>query len=163
MPFNEAISYLKTRKYLIQFLMFTALFMVMYFLIDYLNMSYGSMITTYGLYLVIINVMLNIVMATLSGLLMHLSTAMVKLKGKDGKGTSLGFFSILFGILTYGCTSCVIAFLGSIGIAFSVAILPLAGLPYKLISLLLISLGLIWIRYELNHGTCKIKNNVKDQ
>jgi uncharacterized membrane protein YccF (DUF307 family) len=80
---------------------------------------------------------------------MNLSTAMVELKGKEGKSSNFGFLSVLFGFLTYGCTSCVIAFFASVGIAFSVIILPLAGLPYKLISLLLILIGLFWMSKEI--------------
>lgn len=163
MMYQEAFSLIKVRKYMIQFILFTAVFTVLYFLIDYLNMSYAQMMTEYGLYLVIINILLNVTMASLSGLLMHLSTAMVSMRGKQGKGTTLGFFSVLFGILTYGCTPCVIAFFASIGIAFSVIALPLAGLPYKFISLLLIVIGLFWIRHELNHGTCKVNLEHKDQ
>ncbi len=154
--FIEAIAQIKTRKYIIQFMLFVALFLGLYFLIDYLNMSYAEMESTFGIYLVIINILLNLVMASLSALLMHLSTVMVALKGKEGKGTSLGFISILFGILTYGCTSCVIAFFASIGIAFSVIALPLAGLPYKFISLLLIAIGLWWMKRELIKGTCRV-------
>ncbi len=161
--YKDAVSLMKTRKYMIQFTLFTTIFLALYFTIDYLNMSYDEMQSNYGTYLVVINVVLNILMATLSGFLMHLSTSMVSMRGKEGKGSVFGFFSVLFGILTYGCTSCVIAFFASIGIAFSVVALPLAGLPYKLISLLLITIGLIWIRYELNHGSCKVNLKPKDQ
>lgn len=152
----EAISLIKSKKYMIQFSLFFVAFLTLYFIIDHLNMTYVEMQAAYGLYLVIINVFLNVIMASLSALLMHLSTAMVVLKGKEGKGSSLGFLSVLFGILTYGCTSCVIAFFASLGIAFSVIALPLAGLPYKFISLLLIFLGLLWIRRELIKGTCRV-------
>ncbi len=162
--FIDALKMIKQRKYIIQFAIFASLFMIIYIVIDYLNLPYREMTISYGLYLVIINIILNVVMASLSGLLMHLSTAMVAIRGKDGKGTTFGFISVIFGILTYGCTSCVIAFFASIGIAFSVIALPLAGLPYKLISLLLISIGLMWIRHELNHGSCNVNlTKTKDQ
>ena len=65
-------------------------------------------------------------------------------------------FSVLFGILTYGCTSCVIAFLSVIGITFAVAVLPLAGLPYKLISLGLLIVGFVWLIKEIKTSKCKI-------
>lgn len=152
-----AFDKLKTKKYIIQTLIFAIVFIVLYIAIDYLNISYSQMIIEYGWYLVIINILLNIVMALLSGMLMSLSSIMVEIKGKEGKGASLGFISILFGMLTYGCTSCVIAFFAGIGIAFSVVALPLAGLPYKLISLTLVLLGLGYILYEIKNGKCKIK------
>lgn len=155
--FIEALKLIKTKKLIIQGVLFFITFLVIYFVVDRLNMTYPVMIETYGLYLVITNVILNIVMSFLSALLMSFSTAMVELKGKEGKASNFGFLSVLFGILTYGCTSCVIAFFASIGIAFSVIALPLAGLPYKFISLALILIGLFWIRKEIDKP-CKIKS-----
>jgi hypothetical protein len=155
--FRLALQNLTKKKYIIQGALFFAVFMIIYTIIDSLNMSYTEMLETYGLYLVIINIGLNIIMSLLSAFLMHLSTSMIELKTSADKGSTLGFISILFGILTYGCTSCVIAFFASIGIAFSVIALPLAGLPYKLISLLLIVLGILFVRYELEHSKCKVK------
>ena len=157
--FTEALKLQKTKKYIIQGALFFSVFMLIYFIVDSLNMSYTEMESTYGLGLVVTNIFINVVMSFLSASLMNLSTAMASLKGKEGKAQSFGFFSVLFGILTYGCTSCVIAFFASVGIAFSVAVLPLAGLPYKLISVVLIIIGLIWIRHELNSGSCKINDN----
>lgn len=163
---KEAFNKQLSKKYLIQGSIFFALFLLIFFILDYLNMSYPEMRETYGLYLVILNISLNIIMSFSSALLMNLSTAMVELKGREGKSSNLGFFSILFGIFTYGCTSCVIAFLSVIGITFSVIALPLAGFPYKLVSLLLIMLGLFFILREIQYGKCKLprsyidKNNV---
>lgn len=154
--FSEALHIQRSRKFFLQGLLFFIAFNVIYFIVDFLNMTYAEMRETYGLFLVITNIALNLIMSFLSAFLMNLSTAMVQLKGKEGKAQSFGFFSVLFGILTYGCTSCVIAFFASVGIAFSVAILPLAGLPYKLISLILIIIGLFYIRHELNHASCNI-------
>ena len=154
---EEAYKLLKTKKYVIQASAFTLLFMVMYTLIDSFNMSYSLMGRTYGTYLVVINILLNLVMAGLSALLMNLSSAMVLLKGKDSVGSNMSFVSILFGIFTYGCTPCVIAFFANIGITFSVFVLPLAGLPYKLVSLLLIGIGLWWTIREIDKGVCKVK------
>ena len=156
---KASLAMLKTKKYVIQFIGFFIAFTTIYFIIDSLNMSYVEMMEQYSIYLVITNVTLNIIMALLSSLLIHLSTSMVVLKGREGKGSSLGFISVLFGILTYGCTPCVIAFFASIGIAFSVVALPLAGLPYKFISLLLILIGIGIIYYQLVKGKCKVNLN----
>jgi len=155
--YQEALHLIKTKKIVVQGLLFFIAFVIIYFVVDRLNMTYPMMIETYGLYLVIINIFLNVIMSFLSALLMSFSTAMVKLKGTEGKASNFGFFSVLFGILTYGCTSCVIAFFASFGIAFSVIVLPLAGLPYKFISLILILIGLLWIRKEIDKP-CKIKS-----
>ena len=97
-------------------------------------------------------------MATLSGGMLLLSTANAELKGKESLGSNLSFVSVLFGILTYGCTPCVIAFFSTLGIAFSVVILPFAGLPYKLISLALLIFGLLWTIQEVKKGACAVKS-----
>jgi len=154
---EQAHKLLTTRKSILQSLLFFIIFMIIYTFIDRNNMSYTDMSQSFGSYLVYTNISLNIVMAPLSSLMLMLSTANASLKGKESLGSNLSFVSVFFGILTYGCTPCVIAFFGSIGIAFSVAVLPLAGLPYKLISLLLIVIGIIWTYYEIKHGTCKVK------
>lgn len=155
--FNQAIQLIKTRKSLLQILVFFIVFMIIYTFIDRNNISYTEMSQTYGNYLVYTNISLNLIMSLLSALLLILSTAMATLKGKETISSNVSFVSVFFGILTYGCTPCVIAFLGSIGIAFSVTILPLAGLPYKIISLILILIGLVWTYYEIEHGKCKVK------
>ena len=142
---------------MIQLLLFFTFFMIIYFIIDYLNMPYDKMAKTYSLGLVFLNVFLNLLMSFLSALLFNVTTVMGKLKLGKTNGENLGFISILFGILTYGCTSCVIAFLGAIGISFSVIALPMAGLPYKLISVVLIVIGFLWVMYEVKKGVCKIK------
>lgn len=154
---EHVFELLKTRKYILQGLAFLVFFMVIYTMLDGFNMSYTQMRETYGSGLVITNISLNLLMAFLTALLLNMSTANAALKGgKDTKGSNLGFISVLFGVLTYGCTPCVIAFFGSLGIAFSVIALPFAGLPYKLISLALIIAGLVWTRHEIRTSTCTI-------
>lgn len=154
--FQQALQLQKTPKYMIQGFILFVLFMVIYTVVDGLNMSYEAMAIEYSELLVGVNISINVLMSLGSAALMNLSTAMVVLKGKEGKASTFGSISVLFGILTYGCTSCVIAFFASIGIAFSVAVLPFAGLPYKLISVLLIAIGLIWMYREIEHGVCKV-------
>jgi hypothetical protein len=146
----------KERKYILLFLLYSAVFLFIYFILDSLNGGYSKMIEDYGLYLVIINIVINIGMSLFSAHMFNLSSAMVDLTKKEGKGTFMTMFSVLFGILTYGCTSCVIAFFAVIGITFSVAVLPLAGLPYKLASVLLLMLGYLWLRREIKHTQCKL-------
>ena len=155
--FTLALERLKTRSSILQGLGFMAIFILIYTIIDHNNLSYGEMASIYGSYLVYTNVTLTALMAILSALLLLLSTANAELKGKESLGSNLSFVSVLFGILTYGCTPCVIAFFASLGIAFSVMALPLAGLPYKFISIGLLVLGLIWTYYELQYGKCKVK------
>jgi len=152
-----AFTQLKTRKMLIQGVLFLITFMFLYWMIDNLNLSYSQMAQDYGSWLVFANLGLNLVMALGSAVMLNLSTIMAQLKGKESLGSNLSFVSVLFGILTYGCTPCVIAFFASLGIAFSVVALPYAGLPYKFISLGLIAIGIAWTLWEIQNGKCKIK------
>jgi hypothetical protein len=155
---HEAFIRLKTKKMFLQSLVFGLVFMFIYGMIDNLNLPYAQMIQEYGMLLVILNISLNVLMASGSALMLSLSTIMAQLKGKESVGSNLSFISVLFGILTYGCTPCVIAFIASLGIAFSVIALPFAGLPYKLISLGLILIGIAWTLWEIKNGKCKIKS-----
>lgn len=147
---------LKTKKYIIQALIYFVFFLIMYFMLDYLNLPYKQMAIEYSNFLVISNVFLNIIMAVLSSILLVSSDIMIR----GTRASSLGFFAILFGIFTYGCTPCVIALLANFGIIFSVMALPFAGLPYKFISLALIGIGLFFTIRQLTRG-CKVKPQKK--
>lgn len=144
---------LKQKRYLIQTKVFFSFLIAIYFILDYLNLGYKEMIQTYGLYLVIINIVLNLIMASLSAVLMSASEMLVKSKAR-----TLGFIAIIFGMFTYGCTTCLIALLANLGIIFSVMILPLAGLPYKIISLILILIGFLITINQIKKG-CKVKES----
>jgi hypothetical protein len=146
----------KTPKFIISFIVYAVFFIIIYFLLDTLNGGYFDMERQYGIYLVYVNIALNILMSILSAFMFNLSSALVDLTKKEGKGTFMTMFSVLFGVLTYGCTSCVIAFFAVIGITFSVAVLPLAGLPYKLISLVLLMVGFLWLLREIKRSQCKL-------
>lgn len=154
--FSMILSMQKEKKYIIQGSIFFVLFLGLYTVLDYLNIGYQQMVIDYGWFLVIGNIILNIVMAFISAFMWNISSTLVKVTGKEGKGTFMSGFAVLFGMLTYGCTPCVIAFFSTIGITFAVAALPLAGLPYKLIALLLLIAGFFWLKYESNHVKCKI-------
>ena len=131
---------------------FFSVFIIMYTLLDSFNISYKEMSQTYGFYLVVLNIATNIVMALISAHMLVLSTNQFK----ELKSANMSFLSIVFGIFTYGCTTCVITFLASIGISFSVMVLPLAGFPYKMISLAIIIIGYFWTKREINNTVCSI-------
>lgn len=131
-------------------------FLGLYTLIDSFNMSYAEMAVQFGSFLPVVNILINALMALLSMAMMGLTTAQFDFIGKESQGSNMSFISVIFGILTYGCTPCVISFFAAIGISFSVAVLPLAGLPYKLMSLALLIIGLAWVMISLQRTTCKL-------
>lgn len=154
--YKVILSMQKQKKYIISFVFYTVLFSSIYFVLDYLSDGYGPMIEDYGVYLVVINVILNIVMSAISALMFNLSTAQVSLTKKGETTGYLSFVSVIFGFFTFGCTSCMITFLGALGISFGVYALPLHNLPYKLLALGLLIGFLILQRYLINNSKCKI-------
>lgn len=137
------------------------IFLALYIVLDYLNMSYKEMNDVYGSGLVVGNIILNALMAAISAFLIGATSAQFNFTKKQSKGANMSFVSIIFGIFTYGCTPCVISFLAALGISFSVAVLPLAGLPYKFISLALLLVGVVWIMLSIKRSTCPV-NDAKD-
>ena len=145
----------KEKKFILMNIAFLLFFVTLYTTIDFFNMSYVEMANQFSIWLVIANVFINILMAVLSTIMLAFSSAQFDLTGKESKASNLSFISVLFGILTYGCTPCVISFFAAVGITFGVIALPWAGFPYKLISLAILLLGTIWIIYRLTKTTCK--------
>jgi len=154
---REAFALMRKKTMILGAAAYFAVFSAIYLLLDRLNGGYPAMAETYGAGLVAANILLNVVMAGLTAFLMTLSTAYVKLSGREGTGTFLGSAAVFFGMLTYGCTSCVISFFAAIGISFTVAVLPLAGLPYKLIALAIVVLGVVLLVLEVRRGRCRIR------
>ena len=110
--FKLVLSMQKQKKYIFSLIGYLLVFSIIYFMLDYLSGGYLPMIQDYGIYLVVINVLLNIAMSFISALMFNFSTAQVSLT-KRGEATGyLSFLSVLLGFFTYGCTSCMITFRG---------------------------------------------------
>lgn len=154
--FRATLKMQKQKKYLISFVAYIVFFAFIYFMLDYLSGGYKPLIEDYGVYLVIINVGLNLIMSAISALMFNLSTAQMALTRKGESTGYLSFLSVILGFFTYGCTSCIITFLGVIGISFGVYMLPLHNLPYKLLGLVILIGSLFLQRYLINNAKCKI-------
>lgn len=152
---EDVLHQQKERKSILILVLFSSLFFIVYTILDYLNVGYRQMIFDYGFYLVILQILLNLILSILSGLMWSMSTSFVKLSGKGDRGSHATFLSLLFGLFTYGCTPCLVAFFATIGITLSIVALPLAGLPYKLISLFILILGFLYLTHEIKHPKCK--------
>jgi len=154
-----AFNKLKEKKYIIQGIIFFILFLTIYLVLDYLN--YRESTNKPSNTWLVVNILLDMIMAFGSMLLMNLSTVMVEIKASGDKGANLGFISIVFGIFTYGCTGCVVAFFAAIGLSFSPTIFPFIdvwhGFLYKLLSLVLLGLGFGIVLYNIARGKCKVK------
>ncbi len=150
------INMQKQTKYIISFFGYSVLFLFIYFMLDYLSGGYRPMINDYGIYLVVINIVVNIFMALISGLMLNFSTALVALTKKKEVLSYTSFISVILGFFTYGCTSCMITFLGAIGISFGVYALPLHNLGYKLLGLAILILAFVIQLIVIKRTKCKI-------
>lgn len=138
---------------------FTRYFLVyvfMFILIDNLNYSFMKYTQDYGFFMSLFNTGLSLLMAFLSAYLLTQTHEIYKKNNFQSKSENMSYISILFAILTYGCTPCVIAFFASLGISFSVMILPFGGLPYKLFSLALIVFGIYLSQRDLKRTSCSL-------
>ena len=112
----------------------------------------------FGTGIVAVHILINIIIAVLTSIMVTFSIVNYKLTKVEPKGSNaIPFLAFLFGIFTFGCTSCVVAFVGAIGIAFTPIVLPNGNLLWKLGALLFVSIGFIWIMYSIQHTKCEIK------
>ena len=154
---NLVLQKQKEKKFIGMNIFFFVFFMAIYTMVDFFNLSYEAMAVQYSIWLVVANIFVNVLMATLSAGMLSFSSAQFDFIGKESKASNVSFISVLFGILTYGCTPCVISFFAAIGISFGVIALPFAGFPYKLMSLALLLAGAAWIIWRLKKTTCAVK------
>lgn len=135
------------------------LFLGLYTFLDFEgNTNYQIMTDTFGITIVLVHILINILIAILSAVMVGFSIINFNLTKVEPKGSNaIPFFTFIFGLLTFGCTGCVVAFFSAIGIAFSPVILPAGNLLWKLSALLLVISGFIWIMYSIEHPKCKIK------
>lgn len=135
------------------------LFLGLYTFLDFEgNTNYIIMTESFGILIVIIHIAINIIIAILSSIMVGFSIINYNLTKVEPKGSNaIPFFTFIFGLLTFGCTGCVVAFFSAVGIAFTPIILPAGNLLWKLGALTLVILGFIWILYSIEHTKCTIK------
>ncbi len=131
----------------------------LYFFLDWL--AYGSfeaLFADWSPALFIVHQGFNIAMASLAALMLSLSQIKLSVyKTEPLGGTSIPFLSFIFGLLTFGCAPCVIAFFAAFGIAFSPIVFPMGNLLWKVILLSLMFVGFLYILYSIDKGVCKPK------
>jgi len=122
------------------------------------NTNYIVMIENFGLSIVLIHVFINFLIASLSAVMVTFSIINFNLTKVEPKGSNaIPFLTFIFGLLTFGCTGCVVAFFSAVGIAFSPIIFPQGNMIWKIIALLFVIIGFIWIMYSIEHTTCRPK------
>jgi hypothetical protein len=147
------------RNHIILFFILLLVFFGLYVFLDFEgNTNYTTMINNFGLAVTFTHIFINLLIAFLSSVMVTFSTINYKLTKKEPVGSNaLPFITFLFGVLTFGCTSCVVAFLAAVGIAFTPVILPNGNLIWKFAALAIVILGFIWIMYSIKNTKCKVK------
>ncbi|TVP94711.1 MAG: hypothetical protein EA374_05725 [Acholeplasmatales bacterium] len=147
------------RNNLIVFGIIFIMLQTLYAMFDILSFgSPGAMIGELGGGLFAVHITLNILMATLTSIMVSLSQIKLKLTKSEPRGaTSIPVISFIFALLTFGCAPCVVAFLAAVGIAFTPIVLPLGNLMWKVALLGFIALSMVYILYSIDKGACKIK------
>jgi len=135
-------------------------FLTIYLFLDFEgNTNYVVMTENFGLGVVILHFLLNVVIALLSAIMVGFSIINYRFTKIEPKGSSaIPFLSFILGLLTFGCTGCVVAFFGAVGIAFSPIVFPNGNLLWKIITVLFVIIGFAWIMYSIQNSKCKIKN-----
>lgn len=153
--FQEA----KSRNNILLFIALFILFFGLYVFLDFEgNTNYQVMTSNFGLGIVIVHVFINVIIGFLSATMVTFSIINYRLTKVEAIGSNaIPFVTFLFGILTFGCTSCVVAFLSAIGIAFTPLVLPSGNLIWKIVALLFVLAGFLWIMYSIEHTKCKLK------
>ena len=147
------------RNNLIVFAVIFVLLQTLYAMFDILSFgSLGAMIRELGGGLFAVHMTLNILMATMTSIMVSLSQIKLKLTKSEPRGaTSIPVISFIFALLTFGCAPCVVAFLAAVGIAFTPIVLPMGNLMWKVALFAFIALSMIYILYSIDKGACKIK------
>ena len=149
----------KQPKNIIMYILLFLFFLGLYVFLDFEgNTNYKIMTYNFGLSITLIHITINIIIAILSSIMVGFSIINHRLTSVEPKGSNaIPFFTFIFGLLTFGCTGCVVAFFTSVGIAFTPIILPAGNMIWKLLALLFVIIGFSWIMYSIDKMKCKIK------
>ena len=147
------------RKNLLILIGLFIVFFSLYVFLDYEgNDNYSVMADEFGLFIVLVHIFINLIIGMLTATMVSFSLINYTINKKEPVGSNaIPFLTFLFGLLTFGCTGCVVAFLASVGIAFTPVILPFGNLYWKLAALLFVIIGFIWIMWSIEHTKCKVK------
>ena len=149
----------KSKNNILMLISLFVLFFSLYAFLDFEgSTNYIVMTNNFGIGVTIVHIFINVLIAILTAIMVGFSIINYRFTKIEPKGSNtIPFLTFLFGVLTFGCTSCVVAFLAAIGIAFTPIILPNGNLLWKFAALLLVVIGFIWVMYSIQNSKCEIK------
>jgi hypothetical protein len=108
----------------------------------------------FGVWYVLGRAVLDIINAFLSALLIAVTVDQYR-NGSAlvaGSACSTGA-TVILGLATFGCPTCVLPIAGTFGAVFTAQALPLFGFEFKVLSLLIVIGALIWLVRRIERGT----------
>lgn len=145
---------------LIMLISLSIFFFGLYIFLDFEgNGNYTNMFNNFGAFVTITHILANLLIGIMSSVMITFSIINYRFTKQEPKGnTAIPFIGFIFGLLTFGCTSCVVAFLSAVGIAFTPILLPNGNLIWKIVALVFVTIGFLWILYSIQNTKCKVKN-----
>ena len=155
---------LKKKMYLLLALVLTIVFFALYTFFDFRQggthltifsvhvMPLQFFLDRFGFVYVSSRIVLDLLIAALSAVLLvvtldnYRSGSVMFTRSACSTGATL-----VLGLATFGCPSCVLPIAGTFGIIFSSQALPLFGFEFKILSLLLVLGTLIWLLLRFKH------------
>ena len=138
-----------------EFFFFLIAFMFLYTVLDFLNQgSYYDMYLSSSIFIVVLHVSLNVLISFIAALTQDVAK-IINLARKNL--TNLSAAGLGLGIITFGCTPCVVSFFLTFGITITMYTSPVATLFFKFIALLITVIGFLITKYYLSKYGCKIK------
>lgn len=154
---TEIITHTKEKQNIIYLCLFFIFFLFIFIILDINNMPYKELSILFGNGVTLLHIFINILMSVIIAFSFTFSKISNDLYNKEPISSQAGFVSVILGFFTFGCTPCVVGFLSTFGIAFTPIIFPNGNLLWKLISLLIVTVGfVISLRYYIS-GKCKLK------
>lgn len=149
----------RSKQNLLLFVLLFFVFTALYVFLDFEgNTNYSVMTANFGIGITLLHIVMNLIIAVLSSIMVGFSIINYRLTKQEPVGSNaIPFASFIFGLLTFGCTGCVVAFLSAVGIAFTPLILPNGNLLWKFAGMVFVLIGFLWIMYSIQNTKCKIK------
>ena len=104
--------------------------------------SVGFWLKQFGLGYVVGTLSLDVINGLLISMMIVLA---ISSRAPARSGATCSSASVLVGVFTAGCPSCVVPLAGTFGLVFFAGSLPLLGLEFQLLSVVVLLVGLIWV------------------
>jgi len=117
---------------------------------------------TIKIYSLITTIIISLLFGILFSLIAYRTKLLKETIKHPGVLTTIGIF---FGILAPGCAACGIGLISALGLgAVTISLLPLKGLEFSLLSILLLLLGIFQMSRKINKGLiCRVNINIDER